>query len=207
MDQQWVTESILHRSLAQDNMATLETVSGRKIDVSNPNPEDIVIEDIAWALSRMPRFSGHSIPYVPYSVAQHCIQVAEELKEHGPEVQLLGLLHDAAEAYINDLPSPVKHIPEIHAVIKKLEDSLMDVIYTALKITPPTEEQEALVKIADKTQQAVEAYNFMYSRGKDWNLPEVSFTKLQEFREPMTSIDSYHKFLSYFEDLINQCDK
>jgi 5'-deoxynucleotidase YfbR-like HD superfamily hydrolase len=188
-------------------MATLETVSGRKIDVSNPDPNDIVVEDIAWALSRMPRFSGHSIPYTPYSVAQHCIQVAEDLKEYGPEVQLHGLLHDAAEAYINDLPSPVKHIPEIHAVIKKLEDSLMTAIYTALKIIPPTEEQETLVKIADKTQQAVEAYNFMYSRGKDWNLPEVSFTKLQEFREPMTSIDSYHKFLSYFQDLIDQCDK
>lgn len=207
MVQQWATENILHRSLVQDNMATLETVSGRKVDVSNPNPNDIVIEDIAWALSRMPRFSGHSIPYVPYSVAQHCIQVAEELKEHGPGIQLLGLLHDAAEAYINDLPSPVKHIPEIHVVIKKLEDSLMDAIYTSLKIDPPTLEEEEIVKRADKTQQAVEAYNFMYSRGKDWNLPEVSFTKLQEFREPMTSIDSYHKFLSYFKDLVDQCDK
>ena len=207
MDQRWVTENILHHLLVRDNMATLETVSGRKIDVSNPDPADIVIEDIAWALSRMPRFSGHSIPYTPYSVAQHCIQVAEDLKDYGPDIQLYGLLHDAAEAYINDLPSPVKHIPEIHAVIKKLEDSLMTAIYTSLKITPPTEQEEALVKIADKTQQAVEAYNFMYSRGKDWNLPDVSFIKLQEFREPMTSIDSYHKFLSYFQDLTDQCDK
>ena len=207
MDPQWATENILHRLLARGNMATLETVSGRKIDVSNPNPADIVIEDIAWALSRMPRFSGHSIPYVPYSVAQHCIQVAEDLKEYGPGIQLLGLLHDAAEAYINDLPSPVKHIPEIHAVIKKLEDSLMTAIYTALDLEMPTERQAELVKIADKTQQAVEAYNFMYSRGKDWNLPEVSFTKLQEFKEPMTSIDSYHKFLSYFEELLVLRDK
>jgi uncharacterized protein len=207
VDQQWATESILHRLPARGNMATLETVSGRKIDVSNPDPNDIVIEDIAWALSRMPRFSGHSIPYTPYSVAQHCIQVAEDLKDYGPDIQLYGLLHDAAEAYINDLPSPVKHIPEIYAVIKKLEDSLMTAIYTALKIKLPTEQEEALVKVADKTQQAVEAYNFMYSRGKDWNLPDVSFIKLQEFREPMTSIDSYHKFLSYFQDLIDQCDK
>jgi 5'-deoxynucleotidase YfbR-like HD superfamily hydrolase len=182
-------------------MSTLETVSGRKINITNPDPTTIVIEDIAWALSRLPRFSGHSIPYVPYSVAQHCIQVAEDLKEYGPRVQLLGLLHDAAEAYINDLPSPVKHIPEIHAVIKKLEDSLMDAIYKSLGIAQPTPAEEQLVKIADKTQQAVEAYNYMYSRGSDWNLPEVSFTKLQEFREPMTSIDSYHKFLSYFEEL------
>lgn len=183
-------------------MAFLETVSGRKIDVSNPDPSTIVIEDIAWALSRMPRFSGHSIPYVPYSVAQHCIRVAEELEEHGPDIQLYGLLHDAAEAYINDLPSPVKHIPEIHAVIKKLEDSLMEAIYTSLKIDPPTHNEEAIVKIADKNQQAIEAYNFMYSRGADWNLPEVSFKKLQEFEQPLTSVEAYDKFLSFYETLI-----
>ncbi len=188
-------------------MAKLETVSGRKINITNPDPATIVIEDIAWALSRLPRFSGHSIPYVPYSVAQHCIQVANDLVDSGPRIQLFGLLHDAAEAYINDLPSPVKHIPEIHAVIKKLEDSLMSAIYKSLDIAPPTEEEETLVKIADKTQQAVEAYNYMYSRGSDWNLPEVSFKKLQEFESPLTSLESYDKFLLFFKDLMNQCDK
>ena len=190
-----------------DNMAKLETVSGRKINVTNPDPSTIVIEDIAWALSRLPRFSGHSIPYVPYSVAQHCIQVATDLKEYGPGIQLLGLLHDAAEAYINDLPSPVKHIPEIHAVIKKLENSLMEASYKSLKIDPPTHEEEEIIKIADKTQQAVEAYNYMYSRGADWNLPEVSFKKLQEFEEPLTSVAAYDKFLSFFKELQNLCDK
>jgi len=188
-------------------MAFLETVSGRKVDVSNPDPSTIVIEDIAWALSRMPRFSGHSIPYIPYSVAQHCIQVARDLAPHGPDIQLFGLLHDAAEAYINDLPSPVKHIPEIHAVIKKLEDSLMEAIYKALNIDPPTYDEEVIVKQADKTQQAVEAYNYMYSRGKDWNLPEVSFKKLQEFEDPLTSLDVYDKFLFFFTELKDLCDK
>jgi uncharacterized protein len=188
-------------------MATLETVSGRKVDVSNPDPSTIVIGDIAWALSRMPRFSGHSIPYIPYSVAQHCIQVSKDLAPHGPKIQLYGLLHDAAEAYINDLPSPVKHIPEIHAVIKKLEDNLMLTIYESLGIDPPNEEEEKIVKVADKTQQAVEAYNFMYSRGKDWNLPEVSFKKLQEFEQPLTSVESYDKFLFFFEQLKKLIDK
>ena len=190
-----------------DNMAYLETVSGRKVNVSNPDPATITIGDIAWALSRMPRFSGHSIPYIPYSVAQHCIQVAKELAPHGPRIQLHGLLHDAAEAYINDLPSPVKHIPEIHAVIKKLEDTLMLAVYSSLGITPPTEEEERIVKVADKNQQAVEAYNFMYSRGSDWNLPEVSFKKLQEFEQPLTSLQAYDKFLFFFNELRNLSDK
>lgn len=188
-------------------MAKLETVSGRKVDVSNPDPNSIVIEDIAWALSRMPRFSGHTIPYIPYSVAQHCIRVAKDLESYDSNIQLYGLLHDAAEAYINDLPSPVKHIPEIHAVIKKLEDNLMLAIYKAVDILPPTESQQAVVKIADKNQQAVEAYNFMYSRGSDWNLPEVSFKKLQEFEPPMTSLEAYDEFLIAFKELKFASDK
>jgi 5'-deoxynucleotidase YfbR-like HD superfamily hydrolase len=188
-------------------MNTLETVSGKKVNVTNPDPLTIDITDIAWALSRMPRFSGHSIPYVPYSVAQHCIQVMKELAPHGPEIQMYGLLHDAAEAYINDLPSPVKHIPEIHAVIKKLEDLLMLTIYKALELRPPTETEEATVKVADKVQQAVEAHNFMYSRGHDWNLPKVSFKKLQEFEQPITSVEAYDLFLGYYETLLAEIKK
>lgn len=185
-------------------MQKLETVSGKKIDVTNPDPSTIDISDIAWALSRMPRFSGHSIPYIPYSVAQHCIQVMKELAPHGPKIQLYGLLHDAAEAYINDLPSPVKHIPEIHAVISKLEDKLMLTIYESLGIDPPTEEEEIVVKMADKHQQAVEAYNFMYSRGSDWNLPKVTFKKLQEFEQPLVSVKAYDLYLNYSEILLEK---
>ena len=185
-------------------MAKLETVSGRKINVTDPNPDTIEITDIAWALSRMPRFSGHSIPYIPYSVAQHCIQVSKELAPHGPKIQLYGLLHDAAEAYMNDLPSPIKHIPEIHAVISKLEDKLMLTIYEAIGIDPPTDEEEQIVKIADKHQQAVEAYNFMYSRGSDWNLPKVTFKKLQEFEQPLVSVKAYDLYLEYFNILLEK---
>jgi hypothetical protein len=188
-------------------MNSLETVSGRKINITDPDPEMIDISDIAWALSRMPRFNGHSIPYVSYSVAQHSIQVMKELAQYGERVQLLGLLHDAAEAYITDMPSPVKHIPEIHAVIKRLEDRIMNTIYQSLKIDPPSEEEERLVKQADKIQQAVEAYNFMYSRGHDWNLPKVSFKKLQEFEEPMVSTVTYDLFLKYFEMLSKKLQK
>ena len=182
-------------------MKTLETVSGRKVNVLEPDPDTIVIGDIAWALSRMPRFNGHSIPYVPYSVAQHSMQVMRDLEPHGAKIQLYGLLHDAAEAYISDIPSPVKHIPEIHAVISKLEDRLMTTIYAALEIPAPTQDEERIVKLADKAQQAIESYNFMYSRGHDWNLPKVGFKKLQEFERPLTSTEAYDSFLENFANL------
>ena len=60
---------------------TLETVTGQLIDVTNIVPENIDLNDIAWSLSRIPRFVGHSITIVPYNVAQHSIFVAKTVQD------------------------------------------------------------------------------------------------------------------------------
>lgn len=65
--------------------------------------EEIVIEDIAHSLSMQPRFAGHS--KMNYQVARHCIWVAENVAK---EDKLAALLHDASEAYLVDIPTPVK---------------------------------------------------------------------------------------------------
>jgi 5'-deoxynucleotidase YfbR-like HD superfamily hydrolase len=182
----------------------LETVSGRKIDVLNPDPKDISIEDIAWGLSRIPRFCGATIPFVPYSVAQHSIQVMKEcnsIRAPGPKMFNLafhGLMHDAAEAYIGDIPSPIKQIPGFKEKIKEVENKLLATIYKAFDTELPNEEDAAIVHNADMVQRAIEAYNFMYSRGKDWNLPPIPFQKLQEFDPPMISIKANDMFLQNF---------
>jgi 5'-deoxynucleotidase YfbR-like HD superfamily hydrolase len=189
--------------------AILETVSGKKIDITNPDPNDIDIVDIAWGLSRIPRFCGATIPLIPYSVAQHSIQVMEECGVLSPNkasvaaLKMHGLLHDAAEAYISDIPSPVKHIPGIKEKIKEVENNLIVTIYKAFNITLPNEGELVIVHKADLVQQAIEAYNFMYSRGKEWKLPPISFQKLQEFKEPMKSIDAYECFCKNFNELRN----
>lgn len=86
----------------------VRTFSGLFIDPLNLQPEDVNITDIAHALSQIPRFGGHS--RILYSVAQHCVWVAKELPE---ELRLYGLLHDASEAYLLDIPSPLKdRLPE-----------------------------------------------------------------------------------------------
>lgn len=211
--------------------AVMETVSGKMIDVINPKVEDIIIEDIAWHLSRLPRFCGATVPTIPYSVAQHSIQVSRELNSlfsdgaelhyFGNEIlslksqyiaksnqsiesirqrmRFLGLMHDAAEAYIGDIPSPIKHIPGFKEQVEVIESALLDCIYKSLGVSPPTETEIELVHFADMVQRKVEAYNFMYSRGHDWNLPKVSLKKLQEFEPPMLGIVAYEEFMNMFK--------
>jgi 5'-deoxynucleotidase YfbR-like HD superfamily hydrolase len=115
---------------------------------------------------------------------------------------LKALIHDAAEVYIGDLPSPIKQIPELRPVIKKIEAGLMSAVYVALALTPPEEDEEKLIKHADRIAQKIEAHAFMPSRGKHWpNMPEVSLERLQQFESPMESLDSYKAFLVKFNSL------
>src|SRR5690606_13924843 len=72
----------LTESPSDDVSMLIETVTGKQINVTKPDAADICLEDIAWALSRIPRFAGHTITKVPYNVAQHSVyvsQLAEEL--------------------------------------------------------------------------------------------------------------------------------
>lgn len=180
----------------------LETVTGRLVDISNPNPDSICIEDIGWGLSRISRFCGHTITAVPYNVSQHSLFVADELRQHSDRVQLLGLVHDAAEVYTGDWPSPVKRIPELRPLIKALEARLMAAIYMSFDIVPPNDEEEALIKSADRLAQKIEAHAFMPSRGRDWpDLPAVSLERLQQFEQPKDSITSYRLFMEKFKSL------
>lgn len=84
--------------------ATIRTYSGQYLDLLDPDPDKINIDDIAHALSVLPRFTGHTI--FPYTVAQHSLWCYKNV--FGPELGYQALMHDAAEAYVNDLASPLK---------------------------------------------------------------------------------------------------
>lgn len=99
---------------------SIRTRSGKYVNVFAPDPNTITIEDIAHGLSHMPRFAGH-LPYL-YSVGQHSIRAAEIAE---PDLKLTALLHDASEAFLMDIPKPIKmKMPEYNIV----EDQLMSVI-------------------------------------------------------------------------------
>lgn len=137
----------------------LETVSGQIIDLMEPNPENIKLDDVAWALSRISRFCGHTITAVPYNVAQHSCSVLRLLvkfkKDPKPfvgsfsdneiawlsenllitdskKVKCKALLHDAHEAFTGDIPSPVKNLPDMKQTLKVLESTLDNAIWESL---------------------------------------------------------------------------
>jgi len=107
-------------------MEHITTYTGKDIEPLTPDPELIIIEDIAHALSLMCRANGHIKHF--YSVAQHSINCAIEAKARGlsEKVQLACLLHDASEAYLSDITRPVKKHLEKY---KKAEKNLQDIIY------------------------------------------------------------------------------
>ena len=87
-------------------------LSGRRLDLLNPSPLDIEIEDIARGISRVARWNGQTSGEYPLSVAQHSVVVAELLKSYNENIeikwQLAALLHDAAEYIISDMITPLK---------------------------------------------------------------------------------------------------
>lgn len=110
-------------------MSWMQTISGRAVDLFLPKRETIVIEDIAASLSRIPRFNGHTREF--YSVAQHCYLVSRYLEHQSlasePEfttLLLAGMLHDAHEAYLGDITSPVAAMLECQRL--KTAKSLFD---------------------------------------------------------------------------------
>lgn len=89
-------------------METITTYTGVEFAPRRPQPELVLLEDIAHALSLLCRGNGHVKHF--YSVAQHSINCAREAQARGlsPLVQLACLLHDASEAYLCDIPRPLK---------------------------------------------------------------------------------------------------
>jgi 5'-deoxynucleotidase YfbR-like HD superfamily hydrolase len=87
-------------------------LSGRRLDLLEPSPLDVEIEDIAHGLARVARWNGQTKGAHAFSVAQHCVLVERLVGELNPrlghEAKLMALLHDAPEYVVGDLISPFK---------------------------------------------------------------------------------------------------
>lgn len=133
------------------------TSTGRVFYPLAPRPEDIDIKDIAHALGAVNRFNGHTRE--PYSVAQHSVLVSLQFDQDDPNVALLALLHDAAEAYLGDIPRPLKRTP-VFAGYREAEHRLEAVINRVFNVDAYADDASVMQRIKDvdrrmlRTEQA-----------------------------------------------------
>lgn len=159
----------------------IEVASGEFVSLRGPEPSTIKVDDIAHALSHICRFGGHT--HVFYSVAQHSLLV-HDLVEHlgaSPEVRLAALLHDAHEAYVGDLTTPLKRelrggplsifndAPSHydHAVTR-IDRAITTAITQGTDLDLRQLLKSRIVVLADAWALSIEARQFLPSRGEEW---------------------------------------
>lgn len=142
------------------------TASGVRFYPCDPRPEDIFIDDIAHALAIENRFGGHLRE--PYSVAQHCVLASSIITHMGgsPEEERWALLHDAAEAYVKDIPRPLKRA--LGQAYSQIEKRVAGVIAERFGLSV---EMPKIVKLADELCLSLERRDlFPASHKQAWTL-------------------------------------
>ena len=135
-------------------------LSGRRLDLLNPDPADIEIEDIAHGLARVARWNGQTVGAHAFSVAQHALiveMIARDARDDwGQNWRLAALLHDAAEYVIGDLISPFK--TAIGLDYKAFENRLMNAVHVRFGLPAQLpDEVAAQIKQADTIAAYYEA--------------------------------------------------
>lgn len=144
----------------------IQTYTGKCFYPLDPRADDIDIVDIAHALSLITRFSGHASRH--YSVAEHSILVACHVAQEDPDprVVLAALLHDASEAYLCDVPRPLKMMPEM-AAYRAMEIAVEFVIAAKFGVPWPL---PGIVKHHDERALATEYRDLVPVKSVPWNL-------------------------------------
>ena len=135
-------------------------LSGRRLDLIDPSPLDIEIEDIAHGLARVARWNGQTVGDHAFSVAQHCLLVEfiyqRRVKGASDAGRLAALLHDAPEYVIGDMISPFKAV--IGGDYKALERRLLAATHIRFGLPAELSAREtSRIKKADRTAAYFEA--------------------------------------------------
>lgn len=168
-------------------MSWIQTYTGRRVDPLDPAPDALDIVDIAHALSLLCRFNGHCRVF--YSVAEHSVRVARAVP---PEDALWGLLHDASEPYLADVPRPLKQrLPEYHVA----EERFMRVVAARFGLSWP---MPASVDRADTALLVTEARDLMGTDARTWG---IDVPPLSEPITPWSATEAERAFLSLWQEL------
>jgi 5'-deoxynucleotidase YfbR-like HD superfamily hydrolase len=183
-------------------------LSGRRLDLLDPAPLDVEIDDIAHGLSRVARWNGQTSGDWAFSVAEHSLLVERLAASFKPDLaprwRLAALLHDASEYVIGDLITPFKAV--IGADYKALEHRLTTAVFLRFGLPGQLPETTArLIKRADRAAAYVEAVqlagfsedeaNRLFTKPRD--LPETVLT-------PLSPGEAKQRFLRRFSEIHDQ---
>lgn len=176
--------------------AHIETFTGRTFAPLAPVWTDIQVEDIAHALENQCRFSGHVRSR--YSVAEHSVRVSVLLGARGysRQIQLWGLLHDASEAYLVDLPTPLKAHDVFGRIYRAAEAKLQKAVCRRFSLP---EKEPAAVRVADRVLLATEVRDLMHGDRPYWR--KIMARPLPERIRPWGAGVGEWEFLRRFREL------
>jgi len=184
---------------ASNDSGYIETYTGRLFYPLNPDPDDVDLQDIAHALSMKCRYTGHTRNF--YSVAEHSVLMAEWFEEQDcPWRALYALLHDATEAYLPDVPRPVKlkwgWWPEIESKVNKA-------IMSHFRCPHLTRDRAVVadVKRADTRILLTEAVALMRSRSESFGDWKKDYTPLPVATFCWTPVRARDAFLRAYDRL------
>ena len=182
--------------LGHDRGPWISTFTGGKFYLLDPQSEDIEIEDIAHSLAQQNRFNGHTL--FPYSVAQHSVLACDIVGDGDARLALTTLLHDATEAFIGDMVSPLK---SQDTFFKTVEDNVWVAIAEKFDLHDPMPQE---VHDADRLMLSAEARD-IFPQADLWSdMPDPSGIK----RITRWSwMKSKRVFLERYEELVRQLEK
>ena len=188
-------------------------LSGRRLDLLNPVPSDIEIEDIAHGLARVARWNGQTLGTHAFSVAQHAVLVDDIAAALEPALEaryrLAALLHDAAEYVVGDLISPFK--AAIGLDYKAFEDRLLEAIHIRFAIPYPLPESvRGRIKKADRIaafHEATRLAGFSLDEGREFFGPEIGLPEPLASRlvklEAIAVESAQFAFIQRYKSLVN----
>ena len=180
-------------------------LSGRRLDLLDPSPLDVEIEDIAHGLARVARWNGQTHGPHIFSVAQHSvlvehITIAMEAKVT-PAQRLMALLHDAPEYVIGDIISPFKAV--IGDAYKEVEARLIGAIH--LRFSLPARPSPAVLRMVKGADRAAAFFEATHLAGfaeeeaaRFFGRPDLRLRELDQLMAPMPSDKAEDLFISRF---------
>lgn len=206
----------------------IQTVSGHKISLLTPSPDEIDIDDIAHSLSFLCRYNGQLESF--YSVAEHCILVSQGVESllrfyssqktemdrflmytgclSNPDpltkeklivdFALSALLHDAAEAYIGDVTSPLKNLLPQYRAIEKIIEKTIYIKYGIGHLSP----HDDLIKLMDYTLLSTEIEEYIPRRSPDMTVSVLSDPTIRFYNFPAG--EAKNLYLLCFDNLMKR---